>query len=247
VRLSPGRIAGMAAALVAAWLAYSPCYCFLEFNSAPTHITSVPPGCAVLDVPGWHWPDKYPVNEFWRTENPLIEQEFRSGKADLVFLGLRAPSNGSVAKEKYKFLLQDLLTSGRNVAVEVATEAEWNAAQQLSYSDMNNHTFLDPQFRGQDTFTSGSANSESGRWNAVHSYGREPMHGSAAFDFEIFPPWRTVEFAIYATKERKLIRQVKGWTCQMFHWNYLQFHGDRFFSVPLSRDARKILTCGFGE
>jgi hypothetical protein len=185
------------------------------------------------------------------------------------------PPNSSVPKEtalnsKNKFAFRFHPADANNRAkvdeVRPVSEKEWANSEPLPYLD--GRDFLDIDLRGDvvggDVVFKGQRFPKDKKYSnfstrrmvsvnevliAVPSFsGPRPATG-VSFGFNLFTdPWRRAEtIDIFRVSTRARIARIRGWTCfeGLGQIQRIVWHGDRYFSMPLTVDKREVLLCDF--
>jgi hypothetical protein len=260
-----------------AWLVYDPCYCWIESDEYPIHITSIPDGCRIVEIP-----------EPWRDEKggnigmfPMPDQEgitmdrveFRvdpERKGTLMVARQGSNRSGDVITDKnstnhYRFRLPELQRGpgGDPGGAEMVTKQQWDQGERLTATEI---PAPDPRWLGFCVSGSPCANldrafpmtlpygasepalSPAQRWIAVPSHSIEHPSGNAILSPDWYwRPTERLEIAIYSASSGRLVRHIRGWGCSYTRLSSSQFHGDSVFSLQLDRSARKLLVCGMGK
>jgi hypothetical protein len=193
------------------------------------------------------------------------------GLRSMKYMAPNASAPPSIAlRSKNKFAFRFHPADANNLAkvdgVRPASEEQWADAEALSYLDSGDFMDIDLRgdvvggdvvFKGQrfpkdekyPNFSTRRMVSVNEVFIAVPSFsGPRPATG-VSFGFNVFTdPWRRAEtIDIFQVSTLTRIARIRGWTCfeGLGQIPRIVWHGDQYFSMPLTADKRQVLLCDF--
>jgi hypothetical protein len=178
---------------------------------------------------------------------------------------------GPILRAKNRFAFRFYAAGAKNSAkvddVRTASEEEWDNSEALPSFDTGG-VYVDIDLSGdvvgEDVVFEGQRFLKLERYSdfstrrmvsldevfiAVPSFSGPRLPEGVSFGFRLFSdPWRrTQNIDIFRISTRARIARIKGWACYqgLDQPRRIVWHGDEFFSMPLTTDNRKVLLCDF--
>ena len=242
---------------------YNECYCsIIGGGTELVHVDSIPPSCLVLNTPeAWqsndseiqdrHEPALPTVlanGDVVHHRDILDNYEIRSSTSnpELLFIALRSTSaaehsvtEAAVRNSSNRFAVEVSFEGGPHRSIRAASEEEWIGAMPLDF-----------RITGEPASPTEIVPAEVISKPAVHvsMWGGRP--GSRDYLTNLLE-WRYprtgASIAIYQSGVKTA--EAVFWSCYDF-WDLIRdsaIHGDRFLSMPLSEDERRLLVCAIGS
>jgi hypothetical protein len=181
------------------------------------------------------------------------------------------PVEGGTVRSTNKFAFQFHSADSQSRAtvggVRLASQEEWANSVGLPYLDTSDFKYGDIDLRGNvdgnnvvfdgrrfpkyekyPDFSTRRMVSVNEIFIAVPSFSGPALPGGG-LRFDILPnPWRRTEnIDIFRVSSHARVARIRGWTCigGLGQPRLIVWHGDEFFSMPLTADKRQVLPCDF--
>lgn len=246
LRYWPWVIAAVVGLLLAVPVYLFPCGCFgLSFWRSPTvRVRRLPSQCSVLQAPRpWvdqhghifdtQWPD-----EIVLVDDPtLVRYEVRQSVSGALYVSLavQAPVDGAAARSGNTFELAnkgliEVSPSVTGKVLEYRVDGAWNSAMQIR------------------TWPDSAVGRLAGGviWQAKHSYLGPSLDSSFVPSSDWYTPW-TIQRTGFVdiSYGRRFTATIEYLFCGRESWMHAlaAWHGEQYFTMPLSRDARHLVFC----